>query len=196
MEQENKCGREVDSTVSDVDGVKTTITLYDDGAFLVEQELGEPFATYFRLSEEIKSERDIEKKLAACEASFEILPAFVRESLKDSPKLPDTILCRDEAPKLYLRLGRWAQAEAAIKKCRQAGAYDDGGRSALEHLKRYRSAAESALAFLESHAGFLQKDLYKALPDVDRDCLKEFARSSQLIRKVKSGSTNKLYLSR
>ena len=161
---------------------------------MVTGEMGEPFATYFRLSDEIKNSRDINAKLAACEESFKILPEFVRLWMKDSKKLPDSIMCRDVAPVLYARLGRWVEARAAINKCRFAGAYEDGGKGALAHLERYRAAAERALEFLKNNPGYKQKDLYKALPDVDRDCLKEFTRSSLLIRKVKVGSTNELYL--
>lgn len=158
--------------------------------------IGEPFETYYNLSEEIRTSKDINAKLAVCEEQYKILPEFVRATLKDFGKLPNTIPCRDMGVEWYLRLGQWAKARAAIEKCIQAGAYDDGGQYALDYFTRYKTTAELALNFIEKNAGFLQKNLYKALPDADKDCLKSFARSSLLIRKEKTGNTNKLFLNK
>lgn len=141
----------------------------------------------------IQHGKDIQAKLAACEASYKILGEFVRAHLKDSVKLPDTILCRDVGVELYLRLGQWDKAHAAINKIAVAGAYSDGGQDALNHLERYQRTAESAIKFLRANAGFHQNKIYDALPEGDRECLKSFVRSSYLIRKVKAGNTNKLY---
>ena len=178
----------------DVDGVKTTTIYYDNGDVYSESEVGEPFRTYFELSDVIWRNKDISSKLAACEESYKILGEFVRVWMKDSDKLPDTIACRDVGVELYLRLGEWEKARVAIAKIAAAGAYTDGGVAAVNHYEKYRHAAESALEFLRTNAGFLQRDIYKALPDIDRECLKSFIRSSSLIRKEKFGKTNRLYV--
>ena len=185
--------KEIFREVTRGDGQKTTTTAYSDGSWLVESEVDEPFTTFYKLSEDIRTSRDIADKLAACEASYKILPEFVRLTLADWGKLPDSILCRDEGAKLYMRLGDWSAARSAIDKCIAAGAYPDGGAEALNHLARYEQAARLALAFLDKNPGFPQNKIYKALPAADQDCLKEFVRSSLLIRKEKFGRTNKLY---
>ena len=174
-------------------GEKLTVVTYDDGSALAEMVPDEPFTTFYKLSEDIRTSRDISTKLAACEASYKILPEFVRLTLADWGKLPDSIRCRDEGAKLYMRLGDWSAARSAIDKCIAAGAYPDGGAEALNHLARYEQAARLALAFLDKSSGFPQNKIYKALPAADQDCLKEFVRSSLLIRKEKFGRTNKLY---
>lgn len=167
---------------------------YPDGSFYAECGVGEPFETYFRLSEIIDKSKDIEERLAACEASYKILPRFVRAWLKDSDRLPDTILCRDVGVELYLRLGRWKDARNAIEKCAGAGVYDDDGAAMFDYYERYKHTAELALVFLKANEGYLQKNIYRALPDADQECLRKFTRSSLLIRKEKSGGTNKLYV--
>ena len=171
-----------------------THDLNDDGFWYEEHGVDEPFATYFRLSEEIRSGKDIHAKLAACEASYKILWTFVNVYRKDFGRLPDSIPCRDVGVELYLRLGQWDKARAAIELCAKVAAYDDHGKAALEHFNRYKETAELAIDFLRHNEGFLQKNIYKALPDADKDCLKSFVRSSLLIRKEKAGSTNKLYV--
>ena len=175
------------------DGVEWTTIYYDDGSVYGEGEIGEPFKTYFRLSEIILRGKDIQERLSACEATYDILPAFVREYLKDSPKLPDTIACRDIGVELYLRLGEWDKARSAINKIAAAGAYGDNGLAAFKYFQNYKQTAELALNFLRQNPGFPQNKIYKALIGADKDCLKSFTRSSMMIRKVKAGSTNKLY---
>lgn len=166
------------------------------GAFYSERGMGEPFETYYRLSEVIQTNKSIYAKLAACEEAYKILPEYVRAELKECGNLPNTILCRDVGVDLYLRLGQWAKAQMAINKCITAGVYEDDGRAALEYFNRYKQTAEIALDFLKKNEGFLQRNIYKALSDTpaDKDCLKNFARSSFLIRKEKVGNTNKLFL--
>lgn len=117
------------------EGTKRTFTTYEDGSLLAESVPDEPFKTYYRLSDEIRFGKDIQAKLAECEESYKILGDFVRAYLKDSNKLPDTIICRDIGVELYLRLGQWDKARAAINKIALAGAYNDGGQSALNHLE-------------------------------------------------------------
>ena len=113
--------------------------------------------------------------------------------LSEDIRLPPRILCRDVGVELYLRLGQWEKARIAIAKCAAAGAYTDGGREAVEHCGRYRRAAELTLNFLTKNPGYLQKNIYRALPEADKDCLKSFTRSSYLIRKEPCGKTNKLF---
>lgn len=185
--------KEVYKEIRISDGEKRTFTIYDDGTLLAKSELDEPFKTFYLLSDEIRYSRDIQTKLAACEESYEILGKFVRAYLKDSPRLPPRILCRDVGVELYMRLGQWEKARIAIAKCAAAGAYTDGGSAALEYFKRYQWAAELALAFLKKNPGFLQKNIYRALPEADKECLKSFTRSSYLIRKEPCGKTNQLY---
>lgn len=172
---------------------KRTFTIFDDGSLLAESEPHGISQKFFRLSEKIRSAKDIQTKLAACEESYKILGAFIQDYMAESTRLPDSILCRDVGVELYQRLGEWDKARAAIEKCAEAGAYPDGGHAAFDYLEKYRHAAETALAFLRTNHGFSQKNLYGALPEVDRECLKSFTRSSLLIRKEKSGGTNKLY---
>ena len=66
----------------------------------------------------------------------------------------------------------------------------------LEYCEIYKQTVEIAINFLRDNEGFLQKNIYKALADtnVDTDCLKDFTRSSLLIKKVKKGGTNQLFL--
>lgn len=186
--------KESTQKVTSEEGTVWKVKNYPDGSFYVECGVGEPFKTFFRLSEIIDKSKAIEERLAACEATYKILPQFVRAWLKDSERLPDTILCRDVGIELYLRLGRWEEARNAIEKCAVAGVYDDDGKAAIEHFQKYKEAAETALKFLTLNPGYLQKNIYRALPDVDQECLKKFTRSSMLIRKEKSGGTNKLYV--
>ncbi len=179
------------------DGEKYTWTEYDDGSFMMESGIGEPWETFFRLSTEIEKNKDIYKKIAACEASYEILPEIVRLFKKDGG-LPPSILCRDSGPWLYMRLGKWEAARAAIQKCIDANAYEykSDGKGALLDLKDYRVSAEIACSFLSQNPGFLQSKLYKALADTkaDSDYLKDFTRYSMLIRKEPQGRTYKLFL--
>lgn len=182
-----------EETITDKGAEQTTI-IFSDGSLQVTTGVEEPFKTYFRLSETIQHSKDIQRKLAACEETYKILPEFVRAYLKDSAKLPPVILCRDVGVELYLRLGQWAKARSAIEKCASAGVYSDNGQAAFDYLERYRRAAELAIAFLKNNPGYLQKNIYRAIPDADKDCLKSFTRSTFLIRKEKAGNTNKLFL--
>ena len=158
----------------------------------------EPWQTYYKMSEVIRTSRDIHEKLAACEASFEVLPDFVTAELAEYGELPPTILCRDVAPKLYMQLGQFQKARVAIYRCVKAGAYVDNGATALNYLQRYETTARIALEFLRDNVGFAQNKIYKylAATPADKDCLKDFVRSSRLIRKEKCGNTNKLFLAK
>lgn len=179
------------------DGEKYTWKEYDDGSFMLEAGPGEPWETYFRLADEIDKNKDIYRKIDACEASYEILPEVVRLFKKDGG-LPPAIMCRDSGPWLYMRLGKWNAARAAIQKCIDAKAYEykSDGKDAILDLEDYRVAAEIACSFLSQNPGFLQSKLYKALADTkaDSNYLKDFTRYSMLIRKEPQGKTYKLFL--
>jgi len=166
----------------------------DEEYFLSRRGTGEIYDTYDRLCYVIQNSKSTAKRLAACEESYEILPAFVRANLRDFGNIPNSIPCRDYGVEMYMRQGEWAKARSAIEKCAVAGVYDDDGQEMYDYLERYQQAAQAALSFLEKNPGYLQRNLYKALPEVDRDCLKKFARSSQLIRKEPQGNTNRLYV--
>lgn len=169
-------------------------TLPDEEYFIARRGTGEVYDTYYRLCEVIQHSKSTAKKLAACEESYEILPAFVRVNLRDFGSLPDSIPCRDVGVELYLHLGEWAKARSAIEKCAVAGVYDDDGQEMYDYLEKYQRAATAALQFLRENPGYLQRNIYDALPEVDRESLKKFTRSSLLIKKERSGNTNKLYV--
>jgi len=44
--------------------------------------VGEPFETYYNLSEIICTSKAVDAKLAACEEQYKILPEFVRANLR------------------------------------------------------------------------------------------------------------------
>lgn len=166
----------------------------DEEYFLMQRGQGEVYDSYYRLCEVIQNSKSTAKRLAACEESYEILPAFVRANLRDFGSLPNSIPCRDYGVEMYMRQGEWAKARSAIEKCAAAGVYDDDGQEEFDYLERYQQVAQEALNFLAANPGYLQKNIYKALPEVDKECLKKFCRSSLLIRKEPSGNTNKLYV--
>lgn len=149
---------------------------------------------YFELSDIIQHDKDDRTKLRACLESYKLLPHFVKYWLAENDELPPTILCRDAGIKLFMRAAQWANAEFAIKTCAAVGALPDDGQAALEYLHRYKNTAIILVKFLATHAGYPQKDIYKALADADQDILKEILRSSLIIKKIKSKDTNLLYL--
>lgn len=153
----------------------------------------EMYKRYYELSDIIKKEKDNRLRLRACEESYTMIKVFVDNQLEEFGDIPPTILCRDVGIKLYMRVGQWLRAENAIKKCVAAGIIADGGRADFEYLARYVKAAKVAIKFLQSHEGYLQKNIYKALNSED-EFLKKFIRSTLLIDKVKFGDTNKLFI--
>ena len=180
-----------------VDGEKIVWTEYNDGTWAMESGPGEPWETYFQLSERIQNEKDIFAKLDACEKSYQILPDIAKLFRQDGG-LPPSILCRDMGPILYMRLGKWFAAHSAIQKCIEAKAYryKKDEKAVLKYLAEYQLSVEIAVSFLLENPGFLQSKIYKALSDTkaNLDCLKDFTRSSLLIRKEPAGKSNKLFL--
>lgn len=106
----------------------------DEEYFLVQRGQGEVYDSYYRLCYVIQNSKSTAKRLAACEESYEILPAFVRVNLRDFGSLPDSIPCRDYGVEMYMRQGEWAKARSAIEKCAAAGAYDDDGQEMCQKL--------------------------------------------------------------
>lgn len=166
----------------------------DEDYFLTRRGMGEVYDSYYRLCYVIQNSKSTAKRLAACEESYEILPAFVRVNLRDFGNIPNSIPCRDYGIEMYMRQGEWAKAQSAIEKCAAAGVYDDDGQEMYDYLERYQTAATVALQFLRDNPGYLQRNIYKALPNVNRECLKKFTRSSLLIRKEPQGNSNRLYV--
>lgn len=155
---------------------------------------------FYELSEIIKIEKDIHKRLIACEESYKILPAFCRFCIEnDGGELPPLINCRDYGPELYMRLGEWEKARRAIFLCMNANAYENknDGEEMLEYLHTYHAVADTTVSYIAKNPGCLQRNVYKALSfEGDRrEALKHFLRHSLQIRKEKDGNTNKLYIS-
>ncbi len=152
---------------------------------------------FYSLSQIIERSSDINEQLRACEESYKILWRVVFELTKNQTPLPPVIMCRDKGPELYMRLGDWEKAEHAIDACISAKAYfpnnKSEGRKRRKYLGEYKIVADTAMEFIRNHPGTLQRNLYKNLPDLDRDLLKHFLRCSLQLKKEKSGNTNKLY---
>lgn len=152
---------------------------------------------YFYLSEQIMKEKDISKKITYCNHQLLLLPFFIKSELEISDSLPPVIACRDWGPKLYMRLGRWDDAESFIRNCIQSNAYfPKDGHEELLLLSRFRKVTDIVLNFLITNPGFLQKNMYKtlSLSEDDNEILKRILRHSLLIEKIPYKSTNKLYV--
>ena len=152
--------------------------------------------SFFELSNIIETEKDIQKKLDACEKSYALLPQFVSDCVKMDDELPPFINCRDVGPILYMWIGNWSSAQLSIEKCITANAYyPEDGAAELRYLNTYRKVALTAISYIRENPGCLQRNIYKALgfENEDRDALKDFLKHSQQITKEKSGNTYKLY---
>lgn len=184
-------------TVNSLKHVESRETTFPDGSFSVSLGPDTFSDDFFGLSQAIESEKDIYAKIALCEKSYHMLPEFVRFSLAQDGELPPFINCRDIGPAMYMRLGKWEQAESAIRKCIAANAYyPDDGQAELDDLSIYKAVATKIVGFLTANPGFLQKDIYKNIgfsPE-EKEQAKYFCRSSLQIRKEPFGKTNKLYV--
>ena len=152
------------------------------------------------------------EKMHQLEAQLKGFPSFVRASFANDGDLPPVVPCRDMLPELYMRFGRWGDAENVIMLCISCGAYghtedkgsrdhngkwvSESGDEQLALLNQRREAASAALSYLADNPGSLQSKIYKvpALSGVDHDALVWFCRSSHQIRKEKDGKTNRLYI--
>lgn len=167
---------------------------------------------FYELSNQIQKSKDIHEKLTLCGKSFPLLPDFI-ENCKKENFLPPSILCRDLAPELCMRLGEWGKARKTIEFCVNCSAYGETitensngkevtrlvfheGTSVLELLAERKLAASVAYAYIQSNPGTLQSKIYKVpeLAHVSSEALKWFCRNSNQIRKEKEGNTNKLYV--
>lgn len=176
---------------------QVTVTTFADNTYDVSASPDEFTNDFYTLSSIIDNEKDIYKKLEACEKCYLLLPEFCRSCIEeDDGELPPFINCRDIGPDLYMRLGEWDKAEKAIKLCIDANAYyPNNGTEELTYLASYHNVATEALSYISKNPGCLQRNIYKALPfeGEKKEQLKYFLRTSLLINKEKSGNTNKLY---
>ena len=152
------------------------------------------------------------EKLRGLERALSGFPDFVQSCFKTTGDLPPVVPCRDMLPELYMRYGRWSDAEKVIRLCISCGAYGhteysdnqdhegcwipESGDEELLSLNLRKEAASSALSYLAENPGTLQSKIYKVpvLSSVDHDALVWFCRSSHQIRKEKDGKTNRLYI--
>lgn len=152
---------------------------------------------YMEFSYEIQHQKDLLVKLDYCHRQLEVLSFSVDCDLKSMKRLPPFIACREWGPKIYMRLGKWKEAEDFIRECIKANAYfPNKGENELAYLEKYHKIADVILQFLNNNPGYLQKDIYKALNDSidDISIFKNFIRWSLLIKKEPYGKTNKLYV--
>ncbi len=151
----------------------------------------------YRNQKKVYEESDINKQIQICERQIEKLSEFMRPYLTAKFSAPSELACRDLLPKLYMRLGKWNEAEKTIKKCISSHAYYPGdGSEQLSDFINYRRIATEALSYITQNPGCLQRNIYKALSYEleEKEQLKCFLRESLLIYKEKCGNTNKLYI--
>ena len=175
----------------------TSVEVREEGSVIASSLPSPETDSFYALSERIAALKEPEEILAACEKSYELLPGFVSACLKEDGDLPPLIRCRDVGPWLYMKLGRWDEAEAALSRCAAANAfYPADGSEERDFFLRFKRVACAALDYIRDNPGCLQKNVYKALPfeGEDREALKSFLRNSLQIRKEKAGKTNALYL--
>lgn len=167
---------------------------YEDDVNTYQQEM---YDKYYELNENLKKEKDVLKRIKACEELYKILPEYVRASLEEDDILQPSILCRDCGPDLYMRIGDWDKAKKTIEFLIDIKAYDlDEGNCELESLKIFKEVSEDVLNLLKDNPGFLQKDIYKKL-NVSEDykgIYMHFLQNSLLIHKEEYKSTYKLYV--
>lgn len=155
------------------------------------------YTSFYNLMDQIDAAQAVTEKLILCEQARPLLAQFVATSISQDGDLPPCIMCRDYAPIWYMQLGQWQKAEEYIRFCISCKAYyPDNGKYELQYLKQYKKAAITALSYIAQNPGCLQSKIYGAIGNsVDRDCLKDFTRSSMLIKKVPYKKTNMLYVS-
>lgn len=137
-------------------------------------------------------------KLILCKKAIMFLPDYILQGIAQDGNLFETPYVCGLMIEMYLRIGKWEKAKEYANYFHSINAYIFEPEEYAETLSRidiYRHTAQLALDFIEKNPGFLQKDMYKALNGkTDHDCLKHFLRCSEQIQKIKSGSTNKLYI--
>lgn len=159
---------------------------------------GYDYGPFYDISQRIEEAKSVDEKIRWCEEGLKLLPSFVSASIKEDGDLPPIIFCRDTAPWLYMKQGRWDDAERVIKYCISCRAYfPENGKEELQFFEMFRDAACIASAYIENHQGTLQKDIYKSLSKiVSSDEMKSVMRNYELIRKEKEGKSNRLYVAK
>ncbi len=138
-----------------------------------------------------------EEYFAAGEAALDALPGAFAGWLRspDKESVPPSIPPRDGLPDMYMRFGRWDDAARVIRRVAEIGlTTKDEERESLAWIAGCKAAATAALDLVKDRPGILQKDVYRELPYVNRECLKWFLRFSREIDKVKTGDSSRLYL--
>ena len=154
------------------------------------------FRLYFQLVEQVQKPAPLHERLALCEQARPILASFVSTCLQEDGELPPSIPFRDYAPIWYMRTGQWEAAASYINFCISCKAYfPEDGQAELHYLNRYQRTAQIALAYISQNPGCLQSQICKLLSgSTDKECLKQFTRYSELIKKVPYNKTNRLYV--
>lgn len=140
---------------------------------------------------------EAEEYFAAGEAALEALPGTFSEWLRSPYKdpVPPSIPPRDSLPDMYMRFGRWDDAARVIHRVAEIGLMTkDEEKERLAWVAGCKAAAIAALDLVRDRPGILQKDVYRELPYINRECLKWFLRFSREIDRVKRGDSNRLYL--
>ncbi len=159
----------------------------------------------------MQARRDSEK-IQLLEKQLPLFPTFIKSALKQDGQLPPCVACRDSLPELYMRYGKWYEAERVIRLSISCNAYGhieyknnqnydgnwipESGNSQLEWLNLCHKAADTALTYIAKNPGICQSQIYK-LPEfasVHHDALVWFCRNSHQIRKEKEGKTNHLFI--
>lgn len=154
------------------------------------------FTPYFQLSEQVQKPAPLHERLALCEQARPVLAGFVSACLQEDGELPPSIPFRDYAPIWYMRTGQWEAAASYINFCISCKAYFPGdGQAELQYLNCYQRTAQIALEYISQNPGCLQSQIHKLLSgSTDKECLKQFTKFSELIKKVPYDKTNRLYV--
>jgi hypothetical protein len=182
-----------------IDSIEHTVhdlTMFDNETFTYNSHNDDFITKFYELSHLIDSSKDIYDKLDACEKSFPLLKEFCRFCLENDGELPPFINCRDVGPEMYMRIGKWDDAERVIQICIDAKAYyPNDGSQELTNFENYKQVALETLSFISQNPGCLQRNIYKVMgyEGDKKEYLKVFLRNSKLIQKVKYNNTNQLF---
>ncbi len=155
-----------------------------------------PFSAYYSALEHSNMAKNDNERILYLEKALSVLPEFVAECMKRDGELPPGVPPRDTLPELYMRNGDWIKAQRTVNECFSAGALTKNEYiDIIEMIEARQAAAEGLLEFLNENPGFIQKNVYKepALSAYNHNALVWVCRSYKLIRKEKSGNSNKLY---
>ncbi|NMA48320.1 MAG: hypothetical protein GX947_00885 [Tissierellia bacterium] len=142
------------------------------------------------------SSKDLEKFYLHGEKALENLEEAIIEMKKwGDGELPPSIPPRDQLPDMYMRYGRWDDAERVIRECYRVGVLKE--EELEEHVRwinNCQAVSLEVLAHIDEFPEVQQKDMYKRLYKLDKNCLKWVLRFYYKISKTKYKNTNKLYL--